>query len=105
MRLKIVVPVVLTLVLVTPKGGAFLAQKQPIAKLVAVAGKVELKRDGQSSYRSVVTNEQLYHGDLLRVAKGARGVIRCTSDSTTWTIPADGVPRGVSNTCSPPTRS
>lgn len=105
MRLRIVVPVVLTFLLATPKGSALLVQKQSIAKLIAAVGKVELKRDGQSAYRSVAVNESLYHGDLLRVARGARGVIRCTSDSTIWTIPPDGIPRGVSNTCSPPARS
>lgn len=76
-------------------------QKRPIAQMIRLEGKVEVKPEGKPAYRPARLNEWLFHGDLLRVSKGARGVIRCTSDSTNWTIPADGLPRGVANTCSP----
>lgn len=97
----VLIPVAIVLLLAAPAIPQQ-AAKPPIAKLVSAQGKVELKRDGQLNYRAAVVNESLYYGDLLRVQRNSRGVIRCTSDSTTWTIPADGVPRGVANTCSPP---
>ncbi|MGI0488653.1 hypothetical protein ACN4EK_24850 [Pantanalinema rosaneae CENA516] len=92
----------LTLVLIAPASESQFPPRQPIAQMVRVEGKVELKPQGQPNYRPVQVNERLYHGDLLRVERGGRGVIRCTADATTWTIPADGLPRGVANTCSPP---
>lgn len=104
MRLSVLIPVVLIFAFTLPTSEALLAQqKRPIAQMIRLEGKVELKSEGKPTYRPARLNEWLFHGDLLRVPKGARGVIRCTSDSTSWTIPADGLPRGVANTCSPTT--
>lgn len=106
MNTKLSIPLVLALTLTTFNGGFVLAQRKPIAQQTArpiaqmseIRGRVEIKR-GQSNYRMVRVGEPLYMGDLVRVQKGARGIVRCTSNSTTWTVPDDGVPWGVANTC------
>jgi carbonic anhydrase/acetyltransferase-like protein (isoleucine patch superfamily) len=74
-------------------------QSNAIAQMIRVEGKVELKR-GKADYRIAEQGESLFRGDLLKVQRGSRGVVRCTSDSSTWTVPDDGLPWGVTNTCS-----
>lgn len=72
-----------------------------IAEIIKVEGRgVELKRAG-SDYGPTKEGEKLNLGDLLRVQKGARVVVQCNPDKTTWTVPDDGLPWGVANTCSP----
>lgn len=102
MKPSVSIPLALALVLVAQTSGSQLSPRPPIAEMIRVEGKVEIKSPGQPNYRLVKLNERLYHGDLLRVERGGRGVIRCTADATSWTIPADNLPRGVANTCSPP---
>lgn len=76
------------------------AQTQVIADLVEAKGKVELNHN-QTGYKAVPSGTTLKFGDLLRVSPGSRAVIRCRSNpAATWTIPDDGVPRGVANYCS-----
>jgi hypothetical protein len=102
MKRKIYIPIVLTLLLTTLDGKNTLARTSSshVAIVSKVNGKVEVKRKKSSQYKQIKENEGLYSGDLLRVQKGSKGIIRCTSNSTTWTIPDDGLPIGVANTCS-----
>ncbi|WYL93279.1 MAG: hypothetical protein HEQ35_04920 [Gloeotrichia echinulata IR180] len=83
-----------------------LAQRQPqnyIAEIIKIqGGRVELKREKSKNYTLTQTGEKLYLGDLLRVASGVKVVIQCDFNKTNWTVPDDGVPWGVANTCSPP---
>lgn len=102
MKFRVSIPIILTLILATVDGKILVAQPNPIAHLIESNGKVELKRDGSSDYKTIGKGEPLYFGDLLRVQKGSTAVMRCTSNSATWSVPDDGVPRGVANTCSPP---
>lgn len=102
MKPSVSIPLALALVLMAQTSESQFSPRQPIAEMIRVQGKVEISSQGQSTYRPVKLNERLYHGDLIRVERGSRGVIRCQADATTWTIPADGLPRGVANTCSPP---
>ena len=74
------------------------ARRSAIATLTE-AEKVERKALGEATYRPIQTGEDLYYGDLLIVRPGGKGLIRCYKDSTTWPLPADGLPRGVTNTC------
>jgi hypothetical protein len=104
MKARVSIPIVLSLILATVDSGILSAQPTPIAKLIEGRG-VELKREGWLNYRPTSAGTDLNRGDLLRVQKGGRGVIRCTYNSTTWTVPDDGVPWGVTNTCSPPIKS
>lgn len=108
MNFRISIPIVFTVMLATLNSGTLLAQtrnRPAIAQLTQFRGKVELKREGSRTWETPQKDQNreilLYRGDLLRVQKGARGVIRCTSNSATWTIPDDGLPRGVANTCLP----
>lgn len=103
MKFRVSIPIILTLMLAAVDGRILLAKQSPIAYLIEINGTVELKREGSSDYEVMIRDgEPLYFGDLLRVQKGAKAVIRCTSNSATWPVPDDGVPRGVANTCSPP---
>ena len=102
MKFRVSMPIVLTLMLAAVDGKMLVAQPNPIAHLIESDGNVELKPDGSSDYKIASKGEPLYFGDLLRVQKGSTAVIRCTSNSATWSVPDDGVPRGVANTCSPP---
>lgn len=83
-----------------------LAQSQTqnyIAEIIKVeGGRVELKREKSLNYNPTKTGEKLYLGDLLRVARGVKVVIQCNFNQTNWTVPDDGLPWGVANTCSPP---
>jgi len=94
--------IALTLILTTT---SYQAQAQinedPIAQLIEVRGKVELKRENRSTYAQTTKGAYLYFGDLLRIAKGAKAVVKCSVDETTWTVPDDGIPWGVANTCAP----
>ncbi|MFB2978563.1 hypothetical protein [Microseira sp. BLCC-F43] len=101
MKRIIYMPIVLTLSLAILNCGSLLAERMLVAQLIEVRGRVELKKEGEQKYNRVNTSQPLYRGDLLRVQRGSRAVIRCTSNSTTWTVPDDGVPWGVTNTCSP----
>ncbi|WP_017306604.1 hypothetical protein [Spirulina subsalsa] len=73
-----------------------------IAELILAEGVVERKQAGESEYKTVQVTVDLFHGDLLRVRRGGRAIIRCTSNGMTWLIPDDNIPRGVANTCTPP---
>jgi hypothetical protein len=101
MKPRIFVPVMFAIALALTTSNLAWAQRVPIAQMVRVQGTVEIKPDGKPTYRRVKVDELLYRGDLLRAVRGSRGVFRCIRDSTTWTVPADGLPRGVANYCSP----
>jgi DNA-binding IscR family transcriptional regulator len=112
MKLAVSIPITVTLMIAAIQSGVVSAPtrvqaQQPVqpvllAQLIETMGKVEMKRENGSNYQTAKVGENLYLGDLVRVAKGAKGVVRCTTDSKTWTIPDDNVPRGVVNVCSPP---
>lgn len=103
MKFRGSIPIGLTLMLAGVDGRMLVAQSPPIAYLIEVKGTVELKREGSSDYEVMTRDgKPLYFGDLLLVQKGAKAVIQYTSNSATWPVPDDGVPRGVANTCSPP---
>jgi hypothetical protein len=111
MKLAVSMPITVTLMIAAIQSGVVSAptrvqaqqqvQRAPLAQLETSKG-VEMKREKGSKYQKAKEGEYLYLGDLLRVAKGGRGVVRCTTNSRTWTIPDDNVPRGVANVCSPP---
>lgn len=69
-----------------------------LAQVVQVTGEVKLKRRG-NEYRQAKAGEPLQFGDLLKASKGARGIIRCSVNFSTWTVPDDGLPWGVANVC------
>jgi DNA-binding IscR family transcriptional regulator len=112
MKPQVLIPITVTLMIATLNSGVVSApirvqaqqqvQQAPLAQLIETMGKVEIKREKGSNYQTAKVGENLYLGDLVRVAKGSRGVVRCTTNSRTWTIPNDNVPRGVANVCSPP---
>jgi len=112
MKLAVSMPITVTLMIAAIQSGVVSAptrvqaqqqvQRAPLAQLIQTMGVVEMKREKGSNYQKAKEGEYLYLGDLLRVAKGGRGVVRCTTNSRTWTIPDDNVPRGVANVCSPP---
>lgn len=112
MKLSVSIPIAVTLMITALNSGVLSApirvqaqqqvQPAPIAQLIETIGKVEMKREKGADYQTAKVGENLYLGDLLRVAKGAKAVVRCTTNSRTWTIPDDNVPRGVANVCSPP---
>ncbi|HSF74924.1 MAG TPA: hypothetical protein VLA84_14090 [Microcoleus sp.] len=113
MKLAVWIPITVTLMIAAIQSGVVSAprrvqaqqpvQPAPLAQLIETMGTVEIKRDVKgSNYQRAKVGENLYLGDLVRVAKGAKGVVRCTTNSRTWTIPDDNVPRGVANVCSPP---
>ncbi len=68
-------------------------------RLVEVKGEVQLMRVGERNSRRVTANMELYPGDLLKVARGAKATVRCASNGETWTLP-DGL-SGVTNGCPP----
>lgn len=100
MKTNLSITLVLTLALAMVNEEILLAQKQPIAQVIESQG-MKVKREQSSEYKDIKVRENLYLGDLLRVPKGGKGVIQCTNNSTTWTVPDDDLPRGVANTCSP----
>jgi len=112
MKLAVSMPITVTLIIAAIQSGVVSAptrvqaqqqvQRAPLAQLIETKGRVEMKRQKGSNYQTAKEKENLYLGDLVRVAKGGRGVVRCTTNSRTWTIPDDNVPRGVANVCSPP---
>jgi len=83
--------------------GILMAQVSPplkLAEVLQVTGEVRLKRGGgNGDYRAVRPGETLQLGDLLKVSKGSRGVIRCSFNQSTWTVPDDGQPWGIANVC------
>lgn len=91
-----------TLLLMTQQNILTAQSRLKIAELIVAEGTVERKQLGEIDYRSIAVHSDLFHGDLLRVKKGGRAIIRCTANRTTWLIPDDNIPRGVANTCSPP---
>lgn len=68
-------------------------------RLVEVRGEVQLMRVGERNSRLVTANIELYPGDLLKVARGAKATVLCASNGQTWTLPA-GL-SGVTNGCPP----
>ena len=109
MKAQISIPIIIGLIFANLDGGIVLSQRtptaqnteQPIAQMIESRGSVEVRKHGQSNYRTARVGETLFMGDLVRVAKGSRAVVRCTSNLTTWRVPDDGVAWGVANTCSP----
>ena len=98
--------VIATALLLSVMGNG-LANAQPkpvIAEVLTVDGNVELKR-GKDDYRPVKEGEPLQNGDLLKARKGSKTMIRCMSNSSSWSVPDDGLPWGVANVCSAPSRS
>ncbi|HBB32450.1 MAG TPA: hypothetical protein DDZ80_16030 [Cyanobacteria bacterium UBA8803] len=102
MKPKFSILIILTLMMAMLDGGMAKVQPKPLAQMIEVKGMVQLKREGSSNWSQTQKGEVLFLGDLLRVQRGSKGVIRCTLDLTQWTVPDDGLPRGVANTCSPP---
>jgi hypothetical protein len=111
MKPAVLIPITVSLMLVALNSGVASAPRRvqaqqrvqpPLAQLIETMGRVEIKRERGSDYQTAKVGENLYMGDLVRVAKGAKGVVRCTTNSRTWTIPDDNLPRGVANVCSPP---
>ena len=109
MKVQVSIPIIIGLMFANLDGGIALSQKtsttknteQPIAQMIETRGSVEVRNHGQSNYHTARVGENLFMGDLVRVAKGSRAVVRCTSNLTTWRVPDDGVAWGVANTCSP----
>lgn len=90
---------IFTLILTILDGVTLAQSKSPaIAELIEAKGNVTLQRNGSS--RLVQKGEPLYLGDLLVAEKGATAVIQCNIGKTTWTLPDEGLPWGVANTCS-----
>lgn len=100
MKPRIYISVILTLLLANLDGKNTLAQSSPVAIVIEAKGKVEVKSKKLPKYTKITNGYKLSSGDLLRVQKGSKGIIRCTSNLTTWIIPDDGLPVGVANTCS-----
>ncbi|NEO61626.1 MAG: hypothetical protein F6J98_14765 [Moorea sp. SIO4G2] len=76
------------------------ADKVPIAIAVKVQGEVNmitLTDEDVWRYESILIDHKLYHGDLVKIEKGANLVIKCNNNSQTWTI-AEGI-WGVNNNC------
>jgi len=71
-----------------------------IGFVVKAEGPVYLKRDGAGEYEVLDLDEPLFFGDLVFCPEESELVIEC-GDATRWTVPADGVPFGVANVCSP----
>ena len=69
-----------------------------LAEMIQVTGEVKLKRRGDE-YRQAKAGEALQFGDLLKASKGSKGIIRCSINFSTWTVPDDGLPWGVANVC------
>ncbi len=79
--------------------GSVTAQSRPaIATVISVSGRVEV-RQGTANYRLAKPGETLARGDLMRAQRGARGVVRCRANASTWVIPDDGLPWGIANVC------
>jgi hypothetical protein len=79
-----------------------------VAQLIEVRGTVKIRRQAVTPSQSAQwvqarLGERIRRGDLLRVERNARAVIRCTAyQSITWTVPNDGIPWGATSVCSPP---
>jgi hypothetical protein len=103
MKPRIFFTLALTMALTTISYAAVAQElnEAPIAQIIRAIGKVELKRENQPAYLPVTKGTYLYFGDLLRASRGASVVVRCSVDETTWSVPDDGIPWGVANTCSP----
>lgn len=112
MKGKISVPIALGLIVSTSVYGFSLgsdntvllaqSQSQPDGWIVETKGEtVLIKPKSMKKYSETkINNTALYLGDLLRVEKGKRVVVKC-KDGTKWTVPDDNLPWGVANTCSP----
>ena len=104
-RLKHPMLLIAALLLSMVSNDLAIAQPKPvIAEVLTVDGKVELKR-GKDDYRLVKEGETLQNGDLLKARKGSKTMIRCTANSSSWSVPDDGLPWGVANVCSSSSRS
>jgi hypothetical protein len=107
--MKSVIPLSIALAgFLLTQGEASLAQKRPIAIVLELKGTVEVLRDQPKARYQVIPvpsttpdqpNFPLYKGDLIRVQPGSRGVVQCLANSQIWTVPDDGLPRGVASTC------
>jgi hypothetical protein len=79
--------------------GSVAAQSRPvIATVISVSGRVEVKQ-GTANYRLAKPGETLARGDLMRAQRGARGVVRCRANASTWVVPDDSLPWGIANVC------
>jgi hypothetical protein len=79
-----------------------------IAELIEVKGTVKIRRQSsvplqKSEWVQVKLGDKIQRGDLLRVERNAKAVIRCTAyQSITWIVPNDGIPWSATSVCSPP---
>lgn len=70
--------------------------------IIEASGKVLLKRSGWSDYQLTTIGTELYPGDLLQPAFGARVLVQCANGKTMWSVP-DGIISGATNGCPPQT--
>jgi len=92
MKLAVSMPITVTLMIAAIQSGVVSAptrvqaqqqvQRAPLAQLIERMGVVEIKREKGSNYQTAKVGENLYLGDLVRVAKGAKGVVRCTTGAS-----------------------
>lgn len=68
--------------------------------IIQAKGEVLLKRKEWSDYRPTAIGAELYPGDLLQPAPGARVLVQCANGKTIWPVP-DGVISGATNGCPP----
>ena len=68
--------------------------------IIEVKGEVLLKRKHWSDYRLTRVGAELYPGDLLQPASGARVLVQCANGKTIWSVP-EGVISGATNGCPP----
>ncbi|HIK17913.1 MAG TPA: hypothetical protein IGS53_21855 [Leptolyngbyaceae cyanobacterium M33_DOE_097] len=93
--------IVAAFILVSGSEVGLTQSRSPLATVVSVTGKVEVKQ-GNAAYRQLKSGETLMQGDLMRSNRRSRGVIRCLANSSTWVVPDDGLPWGVANVCPVP---
>ncbi|AOW98665.1 hypothetical protein BJP34_03695 [Moorena producens PAL-8-15-08-1] len=74
------------------------AYKSPIAIVWKAQGMGQIKRLNPRVTIPVSIGEKLYRGDLLRIAKGSKVVIKCDYNNKIWTIP-EAIWVGVNNGC------
>lgn len=66
-------------------------------RIVESTGTVFLRRGGSPSFRPVPVGTQLYRGDILKPASGARVTVLC-SNLRRWVVPA-GIPSNLNSGC------
>jgi hypothetical protein len=71
-----------------------------VGQIIEAKGEVLLKRKHWSEYRLTRVGAELYPGDLLQPASGARVLVQCANGKTIWSVP-EGVISGATNGCPP----